>query len=321
MRAVQVPETGGPEVMAVVEIDAPRPGRHELVIDVAAAGINFIDTYHRTGLYPKQLPFVLGAEAAGIVNAVGDDIAGWSVGDRVVSIAAQGAYAEQTLIGAGDVLAVPDGLELDLAAAGALQGFTAHYLVRDTFPVAAGDRILVHAGAGGVGGLLIQMAKIIGAEVFATVSTPAKAVVATEAGADHVITYTDVAFDDAVREITGDERPLDVVYDGVGRETFDAGLTLLRPRGTMVLFGQSSGPVPPIDLQVLARNGSLYVTRPTLGNYMGSEGARRAAEVLEWIRDGRLRVRIDSRYALDDVADAHRALEARRTTGKVLLIP
>ena len=321
MRAVQVAETGGPEVLRLVDVPEPVPGPGEIVVDVAAAGLNFVDTYHRKGLYRREMPFTLGAEAAGTVAAVGDGVERWAIGDRMVTVAGRGTYAEKAVVAVGDALAVPDGVDLELAAAAALQGITAQYLVRSTFPLQPGHRLLVHAGAGGVGGMLIQMAKLIGAEVFTTVSTEGKAEIAREAGADHVILYSDGDFVDAVRDAAGTDRPLDVVFDGVGRTTFHAGLGLLRARGTMVLFGQASGPVEPFDLQELNSNGSLYVTRPSLGHYMGDEGPGRAAEVFGWIAAGELDVRIDSRYAMEDAADAHRALEGRRTSGKVLIIP
>ncbi len=321
MRAIQVSHTGGPEVLDHVEVPDPEPGPRELLIDVAAAGVNFVDVYHRRGLYDRPLPFVLGSEAGGTVADVGEHVAGVRVGDRVVTVSAKGAYAEPATVAAGDAFPVPGAIDLQTAAAAALQGVTAQYLVRDTYPLRPGNRLLVHAGAGGVGGLLIQMAKLIGAEVFTTVSTEEKAAIARQAGADHVIDYADVDFVEAVRAIAGTDRPLDVVYDGVGRATFRSGLELLRPRGYMVLFGQASGPVDPIDLQVLNENGSLFVTRPSLGHYMGAEGPARAEEVFGWIESGDLDIRVGATYPLAEAADAHRALEGRQTVGKVLLVP
>jgi NADPH2:quinone reductase len=323
MHAVQVSEIGGPEVLRYVEVPEPVAGEGQLVVAVEAAGLNYIDTYHRRGLYPVEPPFTLGMEHAGTVVAVGPGVTGFSEGDRVASHAAMGSYAEQVAVDAAGVVRVPDGVSSEDAAAVLLQGMTAHYLVNDTFPLEAGDRCLVHAGAGGVGLLLIQLAAAAGAEVFTTVSSAEKADLASGAGAHHVIRYDERPFDEAVRELTGEERPLDVVYDGVGAATFDRGLGLLRPRGLMALFGQASGPVPPVDLQTLNANGSLFVTRPTLFHYVAErdELEHRASDVFGAVADGSLSVRIGARYPLADAAEAHRDLEGRRTTGKVLLIP
>lgn len=319
MHAIVVRERGGPEVMTWAEVSEPVPADHEVLIDVAAAGVNFIDTYQRSGVYQRELPFTPGLEVAGTVVAVGPAVERVAAGDRVVTVRAKGGYADLTLAPADAVLTVPDAVELDVAAAVALQGFTAHYLVTDTFPLQPGQRCLIHAGAGGVGGLLIQMAKRRGAEVFTTVGSPEKADVARAAGADHVIEYRTVDFAEAVRDIIG-ERGLDVVYDGVGKRTFDAGLDLLRSRGMFVLFGGASGQVPPFDLQRLNSGGSLYITRPSLFHYMGEgEAQQRADDVLTWIADGSLDVHIGAEYAMADAAAAHTALESRSTTGKLLL--
>ncbi len=322
MRAVQITETGGPDVMQTVEVAVPEPGPGEVRIEVAAAGLNFIDTYFRSGTYPGPLPMGLGHECAGTVTAVGDGVDGLAVGDPVVTAGTRGAYAEQCLAPAGGTYRLPAGIDLELAAAAALQGLTAHYLVTSTFELAADHRCLIHAGAGGVGGLLIQMAKRIGAEVFTTVGTAAKADLARATGADHVINYREADFAEAVAAIVGDGPGLDVVYDGVGADTFDGSLKVLRPRGMMVLYGGSSGQVPPFDLQRLNAGGSLFVTRPSLGHYMaGDEGQWRVDELFGWIAAGELEIPVGGRYPMDEVADAHRALEGRQTTGKILIIP
>lgn len=322
MHAIRITEAGGPEVLEWAEVDQPAPGDGELLVRVVAAGVNYIDTYHRTGLYPMPLPFTPGLEGAGIVAAVGNGVTRFDEGSRVAWTNVIGSYAEYVIVPEEAAVAVPKDVALEVAAASMLQGMTAHYLVHDTFALAPGQRCLVHAGAGGVGRLVIQMAKAAGAEVFTTVSTEAKAAEAVAAGADHVIRYTDVDFGDAVEAIAG-PRPLDVVYDGVGKATFLRGLELLRPRGTMVLFGQSSGVVPPLDLGVLAQQGSLYVTRPTLFNYVASPDdlEQSAAEVFLLVGTGELDVEIGHRWNLADAAEAHRALEARQTSGKVLLVP
>ncbi len=322
MRAIQIEETGGPDVMELVEAPMPEPGPGQVRIEVAAAGLNFIDTYFRSGVYPAKLPLVLGRECAGTVSGVGEGVAGLGVGDRVCAPMVGATYAEHCLGDADAVYPVPDGVELEIAAAAALQGLTAHYLVTDTFELGAGQRCLIHAGAGGVGGLLIQLAKRIGAEVFTTVGSDEKAEVARRAGADHVINYREVDFVAAVRAELGDRGGLDVVYDGVGKDTFDGGLELLRPRGMFVLFGGSSGQVPPFDLQRLNAGGSLYVTRPSLVHYLTPpEGRQRSDELFRWIADGELEISIGARYPLEEAAAAHRALEGRSTTGKVLILP
>ena len=322
MKAMTIPRTGGPEVMEWTDVDEPDAGPDEVVIAVEAAGVNFIDTYHRTGLYPMELPIVPGLEGAGTVVAAGaatDDIA---VGDRVAWSGGLGSYAERVAVAAAGVVPVPDSVPADIAAAAMLQGLTAHYLTTDTFPLGAGARCLIHAGAGGVGLLLIQLAKMRGAEVFTTVGSEDKAELARSAGADHVILYREVDFGDAVEEIAG-PNALDVVYDGVGKTVFDRSLELLRMRGMMVQFGNASGAVDPVAPLRLSRGGSLFLTRPTLFHYIAtrSELLRRATDLFGWIEAGELDVRIGARFPMADAGDAHRALEGRRTTGKVLLVP
>lgn len=322
MRGIQVPEIGGPEVMEYRDLPEPELTDGSVMVAVAAAGLNYIDTYQRNGLYPMQMPITLGMEGSGTVEAVSEGVDSVLVGDRVAWCSVAGSYADRTVAPASALVKVPDGVSFEAAAAVMLQGLTAHYLATDTFKLAPGNKCLVHAGAGGVGLLLIQLAKLLGAEVYTTVSTPAKADLATGAGADHVIRYDQTDFAEAVVAIGG-ERPLDVIYDGVGADTFDGGLGLLRQRGMMALFGQASGPVPPVDLQVLARNGSLFVTRPSLFHYIGErhELESRAADLFGWIAAGELDVRIGQTWPLSEAADAHRALEARQTTGKTLLLP
>lgn len=321
MHAIRFAFTGGPEVLTFDELDDPIPASDQVVVDLAAVGVNFIDTYHRSGLYPMPLPAGLGLEGAGTVSEVGGDVDHLGVGDRVAWAMAPNSYATKAAIPAAVAVKVPDGVDLELAAAVMLQGLTAHYLITDTWPLASGERCLIHAGAGGVGLLAIQMAKLKGAEVFTTVSTAAKAELAAGAGADHVINYAETNFADAIEAIAG-PRPLDVVYDGVGKTTFDDGLRLLRPRGLMATFGNASGPVDPISPLILS-NGSLFLTRPTLGSYTQTreELVGRADELFDWIAAGRLDVRIGERLPLAEAAEAHRRLEGRRTTGKVVLIP
>ncbi len=320
MHAIRFAQTGGPEVLTFDEIDDPSPSADQVVVDVAAAGVNFIDTYHRSGLYPMALPAGLGGEGAGTVSAVGSAVEGLAVGDRVAWAMAPNSYATKVAIPAAVAVKVPDAVDLELAAAVMLQGLTAHYLITDTWPLAAGEKCLIHAGAGGVGLLAIQMAKLKGAEVFSTVSTAAKAELAAGAGADHVINYAETNFADAIEEIAG-PRPLDVVYDGVGKTTFHDGLRLLRARGLMATFGNASGPVDPISPLLLSTNGSLYLTRPTLGSYARTreELVGRADELFGWMASNQLDVRIGDRLPLADAAEAHRRLEGRLTTGKVLL--
>jgi len=321
MRAVQANEAGSADVLQVVELPDPQPRAGPLVVDVAAAGVNFIDTYQRGGLYPMNFPFTLGAEGAGTVTSAGDAVTGFSPGDRVAWSGVLGSYAEKHLVPATAAVPVPEGVDLDVAAAVLLQGMTAHYLTHDTFALHAGHRCLVHAGAGGVGLLLIQIAKHLGAEVFTTVGSPDKAHLASSAGADHVIEYRDYDFAAAVEEIAG-PKALDVVYDGVGQAVFLASLGLLRRRGTMITFGNASGAVEPIAPLRLSQ-GSLFLTRPTLADYVAAraELERRAGDLFTWIADGWLDVRIGTRLPLVQAADAHRLLEGRQTTGKLLLIP
>jgi NADPH:quinone reductase len=320
MRAIQVSSTGGPEVLELTEVPDPTAATGEVVVQVGAAGVNFIDTYQRSGLYPVPLPFVLGQEGAGTVTAVGAGVEGVAVGDVVAWCDAVGGYAERVVLPASRVVPVPAEVGLEVAAAVILQGVTAQYLVRSTYPLAAGERCLVHAGAGGVGLLLIQLAKRAGAEVFTTVGSAAKAGLARAAGADHVIAYRDEDVVAAVERLAG-PRALDVVYDGVGRDTFAGSLDLLRLRGMMVSFGNASGPVDPISPLLLAQKGSLYLTRPTIASYIATtaELRDRASEIFGLVGAGALDVRIGQRFTLADAAQAHRALEGRLTTGKVLL--
>ena len=311
MRAIHITETGGPDVLHVTDIERPSPGAGELLIEVAAAGVNFIDTYQRGGLYPMELPFTPGLECAGIVVEVGDGVDGFAIGDRVAASAGGGSYAEYRVVSVETAIPVPDAVELETAAAVLLQGMTAHYLAVDTYPLAAGDHCLVHAAAGGTGRLLVQMAKMAGATVWATVGTQEKAELARSAGADHAILYREVDFADEIRRISGEEKPLDVVYDGVGAAMFDASLGLLRKRGLMATFGNASGPVDPISPLALSAGGSLFLTRPTLFDYIATreELLARAGAVFAMIADGSLDVRIDTTYPLDAAADAHRHLE------------
>lgn len=323
MWGIQITEHGGPEVMHWTELPEPTPAPGQVTVAVEAAGLNFIDTYQRTGLYQVALPYVLGLEGAGAVAAVGEGVDHLAVGDRVAWATCPGSYAEQVAVPADKVMRVPDGIDGETAAAIPLQGMTAHFLAIDSYPLGPGDRCLIHAGAGGVGLLLIQIAKAKGAEVFTTVGTPEKAELAAAAGADHTILYRDVDFVEAVREIAGEERPLDVVYDGVGKSVFLPSLSLIRMRGSMVTFGNASGPVDPISPLELSANGSLFLTRPTLFHHTvtADEIQRRADDLFRWIADGSLSIRIGARYAMRDAADAHRALEGRATTGKVVLLP
>lgn len=321
MRAIQISENGGPEVLSLVDLPDPTPGAGQIVVDVAAAGVNFVDTYQRIGLYPIAVPYTAGLEGAGTVTAVGEGAADVAVGDRVAWCGGQGSYAEQCALDAAGVVPVPAGISLDTAAAAMLQGLTAYYLVIDTFPLEPGHRCLIHAGAGGTGLLLIQMAKRLGAEVFTTVGTPEKAELAAAAGADHVILYRDVDFAEAIVGIAG-PRPLDVVYDGVGAAVFDASLGLLRRRGTMVTFGNASGPVEPVAPLRLSQEGSLFLTRPTLWDHVAERAdlLGKSAELFDWIAEG-MDVRIGLELPLAEAAESHRRLEGRATTGKILLRP
>jgi NADPH2:quinone reductase len=323
VRAITVQQTGGPEVLAVDDgRPNPEPGPGDLVVRVAAAGVNFVDTYHRTGLYPRPLPFVPGAEGAGTVVAVGADVEDFATGDLVAWSDAPESYAELVGVPAARAVPVPEGVDPEVAAAAVLQGLTAHFLIHDAYPLRAGDRCLIHAAAGGVGRLAVQLAKGRGAEVFATVGSPEKAQLVRAAGADHVIDYRAEDFGDAVEAVAG-PRALDVVYDGVGRTTFARGLDLLRPRGTMVTFGNASGAVDPVAPLTLMQKGSLFLTRPTLHDYVATtqELRARAADLFGAVATGALDVRIGARLPLADAAEAHRLLESRTTTGKLLLIP
>ncbi|HUL04389.1 MAG TPA: quinone oxidoreductase [Gemmatimonadales bacterium] len=322
MKAVRVHAPGGPEALRYEEVPQPVPGRGEALVRIEAAGVNFIDVYHRQGAYPLPMPFIIGQEAAGTVAGVGPDAGDVRVGDRVAYTGVPGAYAEYAVVPAERLVSLPDGVSAQQGAAAMLQGITAHYLTGTTCAVAPGDTCLVHAAAGGVGLLLCQLAKRRGARVIGTVSTAAKAQLAREAGAAEVILYTEQDFEAEVKRLTSGAG-VRVVYDAVGQTTFMKGLNCLAPRGMMVLFGQSSGPVEPLDPQVLNRKGSLFLTRPNIAHYIAAraELLARAGEVLGWVRAGTLRLRIDREFPLAHAADAHRELEGRRTTGKLLLVP
>jgi NADPH2:quinone reductase len=304
------------------DLPLPVPGPGQARVKIAAAGVNFIDVYHRTGLYKLTLPFSPGMEAAGVVDATGEGVTNVSPGDRVAYAMNLGSYAEYAIVRAWQLVKVPEKVGLDVAAAAMLQGMTAHYLMMSTFPLQRDQTALVHAAAGGVGLLMMQIGKMIGATVIGTVSTGAKADLARGAGASHVILYQQADFEAEVKKLTGG-RGVDVVYDSVGRTTYEGSLNCLRPRGMLVLFGQSSGSVPPLDPGILATRGSLFMTRPTLAHYTSSpeELAWRAGDILRWIDQGKLHVRIDGTYPLKDAGQAHRALESRATAGKLLLRP
>ena len=320
MHAIRVHEVGGAESLRADSIPVPQPGPGDVLVGVEAAGVNFIDIYKRTGLYKVPLPATLGEEGAGTVVAVGPDVRDFKAGQRVAWSGSLGSYAEFALVPAAKLVRIPDGIATATAAALMLQGSTAHYLATSTWPLRRGDACLIHAAAGGVGLLLVQIAKRAGARVIGTAGTDDKARLARDAGADDVIVYTRESFTDEVRRIT-EGRGVDVIYDSVGRTTFLPGLDLLRPRGLMVLFGQSSGPVDPVDPQILARKGSLFLTRPTLAWYTATpeELRSRADDLFAWVAAGQLSVRIGAEFPLDSAGDAHRALEGRRTAGKVLL--
>jgi len=322
MKAVRVHHYGDADVLQYEEVPLPEPGEGEVRVRVEAAGVNFIDIYHRKGLYPVSLPFIPGVEAAGTVEATGPGVTDFQVGDRVAYAMQLGAYAEYALVPAAKLVAIPEGVDVATAAAVMLQGMTAHYLVYSTYPLKEGETALVHAAAGGVGHLLVQLAKRKGARVIGTVSTEEKARLAREAGADEVILYTQTDFASEVRRLT-DGRGVDVVYDSVGRDTFEKSLDCLRPRGYLVLYGQSSGPVPPFDPQLLNTKGSIFLTRPSLGHYAATreELTRRAGDLFRWLQTGELTVRIDRTFPLAQAAEAHRYMEARQSKGKVLLIP
>jgi NADPH2:quinone reductase len=320
MRGILIKRYGGPEVLEYVELPDPAPGPGEALIRVHVAGVNFTDVYQRTGVYPGTLPFVPGVEAVGTVEKLGSGVTEVKVGDRVGWVMIKGAYAELAAIPANRLVPIPASIDDRTAAAILLQGMTAHFLLRDCYRVTKGEWILLHAAAGGVGLLMTQIAHRIGARIIGTTSTEEKAALAREAGADEIVLYTKEDFQQAARRITGGAG-VSVVYDSVGKTTFDKSLDSLHPRGYMVLFGASSGPVPPLDPQVLNRKGSLYLTRPTLGNYVSTreELLGRAADIFDWVSKGELKVRAEHVYPLADAAKAHADLEARRTTGKVLL--
>ncbi|HLS91198.1 MAG TPA: quinone oxidoreductase [Limnochordia bacterium] len=320
MKAIRVERPGGPEVLKLQDVPLPEPGPGQARVRIHHIGVNYIDIYHRTGLYPLDLPFTPGSEAAGVVDAVGEGVTEVKVGDRVAYAMHRGSYAEYAVVPAWILAPLPDEISFETAAAVMLQGLTAHYLTHSTFPIQPGHKVLVHAAAGGVGLLLVQMAKARGATVFGTVSTQAKAELAKAAGADEVILYTQEDFAEAIQTITGGEG-LDCVYDSVGKDTFEKSLKCLRPRGYLVLFGQSSGPVPPVDLQILNSYGSLYVTRPSLAHYIldREELLQRTNDLFTWIKEKRLDVRIDSTFPLAQAAEAHKRLESRASSGKILL--
>jgi NADPH:quinone reductase len=322
MKAVRMHEPGGVDKLKWEEAPVQSPGPGQALVKIHSIGLNFIDIYFRTGLYKAPMPFIPGMEAAGTIEAVGENVSNLKAGDRVAYAGVAGAYAEYAIVNSWQLARLPDKLDFNTAAALMLQGLTAHYLAFSAFPLKSGETMLVHAAAGGVGLLLVQIAKRIGARVIGTVSTEAKALLAKIAGADHVVLYTQKDFEEEVKAITGGTG-VDVIYDSVGRTTFDKGLNCIRRRGTMVLFGQSSGPVSPFDLNKLNQKGSLYVTRPGLAQYTAEkkELQWRAEEILQWASEKSLNVRIDRVYPLQEVAEAQRALEARETAGKVLLLP
>jgi NADPH2:quinone reductase len=322
MKAVQVHAPGGPEQLRLVDIPVPQPGTGEILVKIAFAGVNYIDTYYRTGLYKSELPIAIGMEASGVVESVGPDVRGFAAGQRVAYCMARGSYAEYAVVPAWQVVKVPDGVGLDIAAAALLQGMTAHYLTHSTFALKAGDTALVHAAAGGTGLLVVQMARMLGARVIGTVSTEAKAAIARQAGANEVILYNSQDFAAEAKRLTGD-RGVDVVYDSVGAATFLKSLDSLRPRGMLVSFGNASGPVPAVEPLLLSQKGSLFLTRPTLFHYAATpeELQWRAGEVLNWIAAGRLKINIHRTYNLTEAPQAHMDLESRATSGKLLLKP
>ena len=322
MKAIQVQRAGGPEVLKLVDLSVPKPKPHEAVVKIAAAGVNYIDVYFREGRYPAAMPFVNGQEAAGVVSETGSDVKSLKAGDRVAYTGVLGAYAEYSAVPADRLVRIPEGISDQQAAAAMLQGMTAQYLVYSTYPLKSGETTLIHAAAGGVGLLLVQMAKNLGARVIATVGSEAKANLAREAGADDVILYDQQDFEAETKRITGG-KGVDVIYDGVGKTTFDKDLNVLRPRGYLVLFGAASGPVPPFDPIKLSQKGSLFLTRPTLVNHISSRRAleERSSAVFGMIGSGKLKLRIEHLYKLQDAEQAHRDLEGRKTSGKLLLIP
>jgi len=322
MKAIQVQKHGGPEVLTLVDLPVPKPQSNEVVVKISAAGIHFVDVYFREGRYPAPLPFVDGQEAAGIVSEVGSEVKSWKPADRVDYSSILGSYAEYAAVPADRLVRIPETITFEQAAAAMLQGMTAHYLVNSTYPLKKGETALIHAAAGGVGLLLVQMAKNIGARVIGTVGSPDKAKLAREAGADEVINYTEQDFETETRRLT-DGKGVHVVYDGVGQSTFEKDLNVLRPRGYLVLFGASSGPVAPVDPVKLLQKGSLFLTRPTLAHHIATreELEQRATDVLNMISNGKLKLRSAHVYKLHEAQQAHRDLEGRKTTGKLLLIP
>ena len=322
MKAVEVSHTGGPEVLEYKDVAEPQPKPNEALVAIKAAGLNFIDVYFREGRYPSKLPFIVGQEAAGVVEKVGSEVTSLKQGDRVAYTGLQGAYAEKAAVAADRLVKVPDGVSFEQAAALMLQGMTAHYLLKSTYPLKSGETCLIHAAAGGVGQLLVQIAKMIGATVIATAGSDEKCEIARRLGADLVINYDKQDFEEETKRLTGD-KGVHVVYDGVGKTTFEKGLNVLRPRGYMVLFGGASGAVPPFDLIKLSQKGSLYVTRPTLAAYIATreELKWRASDVMSWVAAGKLKISVGQTYRLSEAETAHRDLEARKTTGKSLLIP
>ena len=321
MRAIQVSQTGGPEVLTLVDVPVPTPKPNEALVEIKASGVNFIDVYFREGRYSAPLPFINGQEAAGIVKEVGAEVSGIKVGDRVAYTSSLGSYAEYAAVPAARLVKIPDGLSFEQGAAAMLQGMTAHYLLNSTYKLQTGETALIHAAAGGVGLLLVQMAKKIGARVIATAGTEEKSQLARDAGADECIIYTQADFEAESKRLT-DGQGVHVVYDGVGKATFDKDLEVLRPRGYLVLFGGSSGAVPPFDLIKLSQKGSLFITRPTLAHYTAKreELEWRANDVLGSIASGELKLRIHKTYTLSEVEQAHRDLEGRKTSGKLLLV-
>jgi NADPH2:quinone reductase len=322
MKAIQVAEVGGPEVLTLVDVPVPDPKPNEALVQIRAAGVNFIDVYFREGRYPAPLPFINGQEAAGVVVAVGSDVTTLRLGDRVAYTSVLGSYAEYAAVPSDRLVKIPDELDFDQAAAAMLQGMTAHYLSHSTYPIKNGEMALIHAAAGGVCLLLVQMAKNLGAHIIATVGSEEKAQIARDAGAGEAIIYTQSDFETETRRLT-EGQGVHVVYDGVGKDTFAGDLNVLRPRGYLVLFGGASGAVPPFDLLELTKHGSLFVTRPSLQHYIASreELEQRSSDVLQMIVRGDLKLRIHKKYPLEDVRQAHRDLEGRKTTGKLLLIP
>lgn len=320
MKIIRVHEQGDPDVMKLEDTPVPEPDIGHVRVKLEAVGVNFIDIYQRSGTYKLRLPFTPGQEAAGVVDAVGKGVVGFTEGSRVAYASILGAYADYAIVPADKLVSIPAEVDFSAAAAVLLQGMTAHYLALDTFPLQEGHTALIHAAAGGTGQLLVQIAKMRGARVIGTVSSEAKAALVREAGADEVLFYD--AFDAEVKRLTND-RGVDVVYDSVGKDTFERSLNCLHPRGYMVLFGAASGPVPPFDPQTLNAKGSLFLTRPSLGAYTATreETLRRATDLFNWIAEGKLKVRIDRTFPLAEAAAAHRALASRETTGKVLLIP